>query len=322
MTPVIAMPALAPMASGSPDLPALSALLHGARRMPDAADWRCGVLSALEMADPVSQGVALVAARAIAALQPGTGVCLALPVHAVAGMSRMFLATPDAFTLDAAQREALRRAFNAEFGAADLQLHAVGSGWVLQAPFAAAANDGSPESLLGLALAREPAASAAARNLRRLGAEVEMWLAGLDFNADRERRGQPPINCIWFWGGAMTGNLRLPGSVPGALFTNGEPDAWSTGLAVHCGVELIAARAWEDVRQTSGALVILQAQGDALPQLPAWESAWLEPAFRDLSSGQLSSLRLQIGGSAWHLPAPRLMRLLSRRRPWWQLVSA
>jgi hypothetical protein len=322
MTPVIAMPALAPTASGSPDLRVLSAMLHGARRLPDVADWRGGVLSALDMAEVATWGMGSMAARAIASLPQETGVCLASPVHAVAGMSRMFLAAPAASALDVDKREVLRRAFNAEFGAADLHLHAVGSGWLLQAPFAAAASDGSPESLQGVALAREPAASAAARSLRRLGAEVEMWLAGLSLNADREKCGEPPINCIWFWGGATTGNLPVPGRVPGAIFTNCEPDGWNSGLAAHCGVELIHALAWEDARDTTGALVILQAAGDVLSQLPAWESAWLEPAFRDLASGRLSSLRLQMGGSAWLLPAPRLTRLLRRRRPWWQVVSA
>ncbi|MEO8316076.1 MAG: hypothetical protein ABI645_14935 [Pseudomonadota bacterium] len=333
MTPFIAMPAGTaapsdPQVAGGvgefPKLPVLTDMLHGARRLSDAPDWRSGVLAALDMPNAASQNAAMIAARSIPALQPGSGICLALPVHAVAGMSRMFLGTARTFVVDPDEREALRLAFNAEFGTPEVQMHAAGCGWLLGAPFAAAANDGSPESLLGVALAREPAVSEGGRSLRRLGAEVEMWLAGLPFNAARERRGEPVINSIWFWSGATAVTLPAPGRMPCALFTNTEPDAWITGLASHCGLPLRQAHSWQEVRDTPGAFVILQPPlpGDAMPQMPEWESAWLEPARRDLASRRLQALRLQIGRSAWQLPAPRLSRWLQRRRPWWQRVYA
>jgi hypothetical protein len=327
MTQAIVMPISvsgAPAATEAvafPELPGLSAMLHGARRLRDAADWRSGVLAALAMPDADSQPMTKIAACALASLAPGAGICLALPVHVVAGTSRMFMAAPASFALDAVRREELRRAFNAEFGSADLQLHAVGSGWLLQAPFAAAASDGSPESLRGAALAREPALSTAGRSLRRLGAEVEMWLAALPFNAVRERRGEPPINSIWFWSGATTGGMPAPGRAPGALITNEEPDAWMAGLASLCGLAFRQASAWQEVRDMPGAMVILQPSlGDAVAMLPAWESAWLEPVRRDLASRRLRGLRLQIGRSTWQLPAPRLARWFRRARPWWQMV--
>jgi hypothetical protein len=307
-----------------PELPVLSAMLNGARRLPDAADWRSGVLAALAMPDADGQNMANTAARALSSLTPGAGICLALPVHVVAGTSRMFMAAPGSFVLDAFQREELRRAFNAEFGSTHLQLHAVGSGWLLQAPFAAAASDGSPESLVGAALAREPAVSTAGRSLRRLGAEIEMWLAALPFNAQRESRGEPPINSFWFWSGATTEAMPAPGHAPGALFTNGEPDAWMAGLASHCGLAFRQASTWQEVRDTPGAVVILQPPllGDAVTFMPAWESAWLDPARRDLAARRLPELRLQIGGSTWQLPAPRLARWFRRARPWWQRLQA
>jgi hypothetical protein len=310
-------------AVGILELPVLSAMLHGARRVRDATDWRIGVLESLAMPD-AGQNMAKIAACALPSLAPGTDICLALPVHVVAGTSRIFMAAPETFELDAVRREELRQAFNAEFGAPDLQLHAVGSGWLLQSPFAAAASDGSPDSLRGAALAREPAGSTAARSLRRLGAEVEMWLAALPFNAARETRGEPPINCIWFWSGATTGGMRPPTHAPGALFTNREPDAWMAGLASHWGLQFRHASAWQEVRDTSGAVVILQPSslGDAVAPLQAWESAWLDPVRRDLASRRLQELRLQIGRSTWQLPAPRLARWFRSKQPWWQLVQA
>jgi hypothetical protein len=333
MTPLIAMPApvhepAEPGAHGGatdalPELPVLSALLQGATRLPVAADWRGGVLAALDLPAPGAIAPAAVAACAIPDLPQDACACMATPVHVVAGISRMFLGHAASFVLTASERETLRQAFNAEFGAPAMHLHAVGSGWLLQAEFAAAAADGSPESLLGMALAREPAVAGTQRALRRLGAEVEMWLAGLPLNRDRERRGAPPINCIWFWGGARTGPL--PRShLPGGLFSNIASDAWLAGLAAHCGMPLQHAQGWDDVRGTAGAVVVLQPPvlGDALQQLPAWEEAWLAPARRDLQARRLPALRLQVGASAWQLPAPRLTRWLRRAQPWWQAVSA
>jgi hypothetical protein len=334
MTPLIAMPAPASLladsgvragaASALPELPVLSALLRGATRLPVAADWRHGVLAALAVPQAAGTSPAAMAARAIPGLPPGDGICLAMPVHVVAGISRMFLGTADSFVLAAAEREALRQAFNAEFGAPEVHLHAAGAGWLLQAPFAPAADDASPESLIGAALARSPALADAGRSLRRLGAEVEMWLSGLALNRERERRGAPPINCIWFWGGAVAGPLPSPVLLPGGLFSNAEPDAWLAGLAGYCGTTLQQAPGWSDVRETAGALVILQPQllGEVMQQLTAWEAAWLEPVRRDLDARRLPALRLQIGASAWQLPAPRLTRWLRRARPWWQAVSA
>jgi hypothetical protein len=321
MTPLIALPA----ATGNllPELPALTRLLHGATRLPSTAGWRSGVQAMLA---PGLSGLvpAHIAAGAVPALQPGSGLCLATPVHVVPGISRMFLAPADTLTVDADELELLRLAFNHEFGAPGLQLHAAGAGWLLEAPFASAASDPDPDSLGGAALTREPAASGVARSLRRLGAEVEMWLSATPVNRLREQRGVPPVNCIWFWGGAEVSALAPPVQRPGGLFSNREADAWLAGLAIRCNTPLQQVQHWDAVRGCAAALVILQppALGDVIRQLPAWESDWFEPVWRDLATRQLPALRLQIGTSAWQLPASRLTRWLRRSRPWWQSVSA
>jgi hypothetical protein len=251
-------------------------------------------------------------------------VCLATPVHLVPGISRMFLAPADSLAVDADEQELLRLAFNQEFSSPGVQLHAAGAGWLLEAPFASAANDPDPDSLGGAALTREPAVSGAAKSLRRLGAEVEMWLAATPVNRLREQRGLPPVNCIWFWGGAQVAARAPPVQRPVSLFSNREPDAWLAGLAARCNAPLQQVRHWDAVRGTAAALVILQppALGDVIRQLPAWEADWFEPVWRDMSARQLPALRMQIGSSAWQLPASRLARWLRRSRPWWQAVSA
>jgi len=324
MTFLIAMPAIAPVAGETlPELPALTQLLQGATRLPAASDWRSGVQAALGLGE-AGGAPALMAAHAVPGLIAGSSLCLATPVHVVAGISRMFLAPADSVALAADERESLRLAFNAEFGAADVQLHAAGTGWLLQAPFASAATDADPAGLGGAALARAAASTAPARSLRRLGAEVEMWLATLPLNAAREKRGAPPINCFWFWSGVQPVTLPPPAKTSGDLFSNLPADAWLAGLAAHCGRSLRQASGWADVRAHPQAAVILQPPelGDVRRLLPAWETAWFEPLWRDLAARQLPALRLQIGPSAWQLPAPRLTRWLRRAQPWWQAVSA
>lgn len=324
MTVLIAMPAIDPTAGEAlPELPALTQLLQGASRLPAASDWRSGVQAALGLGAAAAAQPARIAACVVPGLQPGLGLCLATPVHVVAGISRMFLAPAGTVEITAAERESLRLAFNAEFGA-EVQLHAAGTGWLLQAPFAGSASDAEPAELGGAALAREPATTAAVRSLRRLGAEIEMWLATLPLNQSREKRGAPPVNCFWFWSGTQAAALPVPARSPAGLFSNLPADAWLAGLAMHCNRPLAQVSGWQEVRTKADACVVLQPPqlGSVARLLPAWEATWFEPVWRDLVARQLPPLRLQLGRSAWQLPAPRVTRWLRRARPWWQSVSA
>ena len=302
---------------GWPELPALSALLHHAQRLPDA-NWHRGVMTALELAAADCLPVQM-AAQALPSVSPGAGICLALPVHVVAGISRMFLGEPQAVTPD--EQESLRLAFNAEFGSAQVGLHAVGSGWLLQAPFASAADDDSPENLLGVALAREPAVTPAARSLRRLGAEVEIWLSSLPLNRIREQRGQSPINSFWFWGGGVAAELPQAMVQARRFCSNAPPDAWMAGLAAHMGTTVQCDAGWS--KQCEGALVLLHSSQRQSwdEQLAEWDSAWLAPAWRDVQGRRLHGLRLQLGQTVWQLPAARWRRWLRRARPWWQQLA-
>lgn len=307
-----------------PELPALSAMLRGARPVV-AADWRSGVWAALQGganlgAAPAPAGIAA------SALEPGAdrGVCFVTPVHAAAGMSRVHLAPGEQLRVTAPEREALLTAFNAQFGDDALRLHAAGSGWLLTTRSAAAAGDADPQVLRGVALEREPAHSDAARQLRRLGAEVEMWLATHPVNQAREVRRLPPINCFWFWGGAMTQELAASRHHPSMIASNEVPDAWLAGLARHCMLPapMLVAQ-WSEIASDSALLVLQPAElHDPVAQLAGWEERFLAPAWRDLGARRRPALRLQIGSSAWDLPAPRWARWLRRAQPWWQQVSA
>jgi hypothetical protein len=330
MSLLIAMPgphsarSAADAPSGSealPALPVLTSLLVRARRLPDARDWRGGVLAALG-GGSVSVADAAVAAWAMDCLPVGAGLCFAAPLHVVAGMSRVHLPPGGWLQLDANEEVLWLDAFNREFGGADLRLHAAAGGWLLAADFAGAAADDAPEQLVGEPLARAPARSDDERALRRLGAEVELWLAGHALNRQREARNQPPLNVLWFWGGARAAPRPPLAHAPRRVLVAGEADPWLAGLAAHCG--LVPARVGECPALADGTLLVLAPprSGLSADHWQGLESGWLAPAARALRARQITTLRLQIGNSAWLLPDSSLLRWLRRRRPWYRQVAA
>jgi len=342
MTPLIAMPgpwlpeadprrastanreAFAPM-------PTMTRLLHRARRLPGSVDWRAGVLTALG-AD-AALAPATIAACAVPQLEPQTPLCLVAPLHAVAGISRVHLAPGGHPQFETGEEQAWCTAFNTELGDAHTALHivAAGGGWLLQAPFADAARDAPPEVLIGAALHRQAAEGSAERALRRLAAECEMWLAGHALNRAREARGWPPINVLWFWGGARA--VPLP-PIPIPLIATTDPsDAWLAGLARHAGQPLRSANGFaqamsaldgnQDQRGHTALLVPApDKQGASRQYWQMVDEDWIAPALRAIETRQITGLRLQVGRSAWQARRRNALGWLRwRRHGWWQMTG-
>ena len=329
MTPLFAMPgpelpdadaAIAAAGASLPELPALSGMLQRARRLPDAPDWRTGVLAHLAPAH-ARMPPAAVAAQAVAGLAEGAAVCLAVPVHLVPGISRVHLPHGGLLQLRAEEREAWRAAFNGEFGADGIQLHAAGGGWVLTAPFATAARDPAPEQLLGRPLVRAVAADANERALRRLGSEVEMWLAAHPLNASVSASQKLPVNSLWFWGGGTVGSRPVRVGAAAAIACAGEADAWTAGLGGLSGVNVQQADGWHAASGIQCAVLSTAGEGGNPRYWEALEARWFRPARDALKSGELGGLRLQIGTTAWQLPSRLPRRWWRAGRGWWQLVN-
>ncbi|HWL61773.1 MAG TPA: hypothetical protein VNQ32_03190 [Steroidobacteraceae bacterium] len=339
MTTLIALPRLPDVREEEgahtelPEMPALTRLLHRARRLPDAPDWQAGVMRALGLERVAA---ASVAAAALPGLPPDASLCFAAPVHVVAGISRVHLPPGGRLWPDAAEDAAWRAAFNDEFGASGAALHAAaGTGsWLLVAPCAAGARDVAPELLVGETLGRSPAADDVQRALRRLGAEVEMWLASHELNRRREQRSEPVVNAVWFWGGAQRIALPQPAALRG-IVTHLPGDAWLAGLAAWTGASLVKAGDW---RSALGSAPVQGSSaagaGDGLvliaPPAPAGESTasywqgleeqWFAPAVQALENGATHTLRLQLAGTTWQVSRGSMRHWLRwRRRRWWQV---
>jgi hypothetical protein len=307
--------------AASPPLPALSGLLrHGVSREIHA-DWRAGLAADLGAAALGKEAPASVAAYAVTGIAPDSPVCMATPVHLVAGMTSVHL-HPDGL-LRLAPREAatLEQGFASEFGTGSQRLHVAGSGLLLESSLAEAAGLPDPARLLGSPLEADRNSSAAGQELRRLGVEVEMWLAGWQGNRERERRGLMPVSALWFWGGGL--NRADQGSAgvqtgAGQWHEAHGDDPWLAGCWQRlAGKSLLPGPTDWDFIATQSALIVVSASS-GFAQL---ESAWFEPALRDLRARKVSVLTLRIGGRSWQVGA-RPRRWWRRTRPWWEVLAA
>lgn len=323
MPPLLVIPTLprAAQIAGEalPELPALAELLRLADVTDADAGWRRGLLRYLGADADADLPEAVVAASALG-IPAGSSVCLAAPVHAVAGLHRVHLHAAGILELPEDERQALAEGFIAQFGP-DLRLHAAGSQWLLEAGCAVSADDTDPAEWIGAPLERQPAGSPAQRQLRRLGAEIEMWLAELPVNDRRRRRGQLPVNLLWLWGGGVVRARQALPAAPAMQVFGDASDPWLAGFATLGGGAVRPLPAgWSGV--DAGSAVVVLHSGAGLPGIQAWESAWFAPALEDLRAGRIPSLDLRVGRRLHRVRNGALRRLLRRRQPWWQAVGA
>jgi len=314
-----------PAHGGIPDLPALSELIRQGRASLPDRDWRRGVLRDLGLGSLASAAPAEIAARALR-LVPGSSVCLATPVHVVAGMSRVHLHAEGVLRLAPEQRNSIRTAFAAQFGTEPL-LHEAGEGWVLEAPWAHVADDGDPCDWRGAPLARIPAATPALRAMRRAGAEIEMWLASPG-NQAHQRAGELPANLLWLWGGGRVADQPVLPARAAALRA-AHVDPWLAGVAALTGqaVQPLPPQ-WSGMEESEGmrkdpsAAFMLPGAGNDAGQWQDLERRWFEPVLRELRAGRIESLTLRLGSRCWQVRLRMWRTLLRRSRPWWQAARA
>lgn len=146
--------------------------------------------------------IASAASRSVQPRPAGCTVWLATPVHLVAGLSSVHLDERGLLHVEAGVRQALAAEFNDVFEGSGFQLEALPSaGFLLSMLDSAAAATVDPARLLGASISEVLPTASDAPALRRLSAEIEMWLHDHPANQERARRGRPPISALWMWGG-------------------------------------------------------------------------------------------------------------------------
>jgi hypothetical protein len=135
--------------------------------------------------------------------------------------------------------------------------------------------------------------------------EAQMLLHGSDANAEREERGEPTVNSLWFWGGGL--HTRVHGRPFDSVWSD-EPLAQA--LATHADIPARKCPAEAQVLfegAGESALVVLTdlASATAHHDIGAWrerlatlESRWFAPMLAALRARRLDRLSIVTPGEA------------------------
>jgi hypothetical protein len=166
--------------------------------------WLAAWAGRAALAGEPPASIASAASRSMASLDESPMVWLATPVHFVAGLSSVHLDVRGLLQVELTVRQMLAAEFNATFAGSGFQLEALGSaGFLLRGPTVAAVTTVDPARVLGASINEALPTAADAPRLRRLSAEIEMWLHEHPVNQERVQRGRLPISALWFWGGGI-----------------------------------------------------------------------------------------------------------------------
>ncbi len=285
--------------------PELERLLAQASAPVSSTAWRedaYRVIAAGATAPPVA-AAALCASLGVV---PGRWVCMASPVHLVAGMSNVTLPPDGVLEVGRDESAALAADFNREFDDPAIRLLAapVGLLCVFDRLLEVITHDpieGVGRDVFGL----QPAGPDAPR-LRRLMSEMELWLFEHAVNRARAARGEAVITGLWLWGGGamLTALPMVHGWTAGAdpLFA-----AFGT-LTEFPRERATAARA--------GVWVC----GDP-PGAAAWhavEPRWLAPLSAALRAGDIERVRLSVADRVVSVERRIGWRFWRRAKPWWE----
>jgi hypothetical protein len=298
-------------------LPAFEWLLRFShvRRIDDWRRWLARELGAATITDwPVAHVCAL------AHELPPESTWMATPVALEARLDHVRLRDRGVLRLPPDQQRALRDEFEKVFGG-DLALFAEGSPSLLlrggpRSDIATHDPARLLDSDIGDAL---PRANAAAGDLRRLGAEIEMWLHSSAVNTAREAGGQRRVSSLWLWGGgeARAASAEKPRFEPGDVHLLGEDNLVRAllGLANRDTTPDIP-RAFGDLAGAAGYVEFAPMSGRPSHALPEIERHWFAPARNALLSGELEELRIVANDRMFAVRAPARFKFWRRRRNW------
>ncbi|NIW86853.1 MAG: hypothetical protein GWN09_09735 [Gammaproteobacteria bacterium] len=245
------------------------------------------------------------------------------PVHLRADVREVILFDASAFIIDEAEARELAAAASEHLDEAGCTLEAPHPArWYLRAPEAHAVRTHPPSAVVGANLDEFLPFGQEGNRWRRLLNEVQMALHASPANAERERRGELPVNSVWLWGAGT-----LP-AAPEALWVHvWSDDTLALGLArlgdIACDGLPANAAEWLS-RASPGAHLIAddRAYGCArVGDVSAWrtllqalERDWFAPLGAALRAGELVSVTILTDRGLVHRCTRRSLRRWWRRR--------
>jgi len=314
--------------------PLLERLLARADASREADDWRADAFRVLAPRTPLPGiGAAAWCSQRGGPLPdaptPGATVFMATPVHYVAEMSNVRLASDGVLSLEPSEAAQLAADFNRVWSDAGLRL-AVGRRaelfCIMDQPLPATTQD--PQDARGRHIESYLPTGEGAGRLRRLMSEIEMWLFEHEVNRSRIAGAAPVVNGLWLWGGgaALTSLPRIDGWTAGddPLFA-----AWAVNAGADVGASAdegasAAQGAGADprtgtprVEQAAAGVAVITAR----PGTAGWrdmESNWLQPSLRALRARHIDRLELSAGRRVFCISSAWRRRWWRRARPWWE----
>jgi hypothetical protein len=272
---------------------------------------------------------ALAPARIAATVLPATSEAqwLATPVHLSAGLSRVHLDHRGLLRLSAAEQASLTRAFANAFVGSGFSLAGLPCGeFVLQAPGIPPVPTTEPARCAGGEIAAALPHGVEAAALRRVAAEIEMWLHGEETNAVRTRLGRLSVNALWLWGGAAASPAPVPRALLPAPLGFGS-DAYLDGLwHLHggscrplpqelAGVLAPAVGACTVLALSVAAELQQSLHASFAQALGALDERFIAPALAALGDGALASVTLVGNDTALTVRRRSALRIWRRGRP-------
>ena len=297
--------------SGRGVLPGIESLTRFARARALERSWREWVARWLGLECYAGLPPASVAAATVAGPPPGAAVWLAEPLHLTEGIGRVHLERRGRLRLAAPEAERLAADFNTLYAGSGLALRPLPGGtFLLAAPAGETPLTCEPARVPAGTLAESLPSGSGAGALRRLGAELEMWLHQHPLNAERAGRGEPPVSTLWIWGGGAAPARTPPAGAARAAVYGAE--AYLAGLARLGGSESRPVPPeWPYARTGAleSALYALEVSdalqrepgSDLLRALADLDRRWIAPAVAALGAGSLERLWLLANDRAWCL---------------------
>jgi hypothetical protein len=325
--------ALPPLTAAFGPVPGIEQAARFGARAALPRGWRPWLAETVGRADLSDVAPVCVAAAAhesagarAAAADDSAAVWIASPVHLEAGLTRVRLDHGGLLRLAAPEQAALAQDFRRTFGCPGPALTPLAAGdFLLETPGVAAVATCEAARCVGGDLAQALPAGTGAAPLRRLMAEIEMWLHGQPLNEARQRRGEPTVNALWLWGAAGRRVQPAPRAARAGELAFGA-DPWLRGLWHLQGspcrdlpqrLEEILAAA--DARRTvlvaeAGAQMQRAGAGSVAESVARLDERFVSPALEAVRRGELTSMTLVINDVRATVRRRSRLRFWRRRR--------
>lgn len=300
-------------------LPGLAWLLQFARQPIPLADWRHWLTEELGLDALDGLPPAQIAARARLTPEVAASAWFATPVHLSARLDHVRLVDRGLLHVVPDDQAAWCADFARHFGN-DCQLHPGNSRGFLLSGISLHAATTDPARLLDTDVAPALPQGKDSLALRRLGAEIEMWLHTAALNEARDRARLPRISALWLWGGGKA-------SVPAATTSAGREtvalygdDPFLAGVAAAAShathATAPASLTAIDGDATHHIVEFAPMSGEPQESLASLEESWFLPARTALAAGVLASLDVIANDCCFRIAGRAGWRFWRRRRGW------